>query len=111
MIAELLRRHSFNFACERDLQEGIEQVLKSAEIPYLREHRLSPADRPDFFCEGIAIEVKVTGSRVKVMQQLCRYAEFSCVTGLILVTAKASIVPAASILGKPIERVLVRRLA
>lgn len=87
------------------LQDAIEASLRRHEVPYVREHRLSPRDRVDFFvCNAFALEVKVDGGLSLVTRQLHRYAQHETVRGLILVTTRAQhrALP-LSITGKALE--------
>lgn len=68
---------------EQSLQDALAAVL-----PHLREYALSPEDRVDFFLDGEALEVKVSGSVSQVLRQLHRYAQHEAVTSLILVTTR-----------------------
>ncbi len=101
-ICTLLR--SYRFACTREaeLQDAIERVLVDAGYPVVREKRLSRKDRPDFYVEGVAIEVKVDGSLTEVVRQLFRYADHPAVQALVLVTPRSSHTRVPStICGKP----------
>jgi len=69
-------------------------------LSYSREHRLSNSDIPDFFVDGVAIEVKVRGSLDVHLRQLKRYAEYEAVTGTILIMPKGTGMP-DTISGKP----------
>jgi hypothetical protein len=68
-----------------------------------REHRLGPGDRPDFFLTGgLVIEMKGPRHRQPaVLRQLARYAAYPQVTGIILATSRAMVMPAV-IGGKPV---------
>lgn len=90
IVSNLISTHRFHFTCEEDLQAGIESLLRGAELPYIREARLSPRDRPDFFTKGLAIEIKVKGSRTNVLRQLMRYAKNEQVEEILLVTTRSS---------------------
>lgn len=81
---------------EYDLQAEIEKLLIDAEIHYERECKLGPRNRVDFltFKDGIAVEVKKgKPNKSQVINQLCRYAEFDRVKGIILVVEKNMDVP------------------
>jgi hypothetical protein len=103
-LREVIGSFRYSFASERDLQDGIAQVLFQRGIRFDREVRLSDKDRPDFMVDGIAVEVKVEGSPTEIQRQLSRYADSKLVTGLLLVSRKmqhAHKFP-ASIGGKPL---------
>lgn len=74
-------------ACsEARMQACIAQALERAGIHAMREYKLAPRCRIDFFCEGnIGIECKVgTPSRAAVAAQLERYAETGALSEIIL---------------------------
>jgi hypothetical protein len=85
-----LPAYRYVFSSELDLQNGIEKVLAEIGVSFLREHRLSPTDRPDFYlpAEGIVIEVKIKGATSNVIRQLNRYAEHGFVKSIVLVTSR-----------------------
>lgn len=85
-IAELLAGYRFNFASERQLQDGIEGVLAQHSLDFEREVRLGPHERIDFMVDDVGVEVKVAGSSVDLLRQLARYAEHDRVSSLIVVT-------------------------
>ncbi len=88
-IAHLLYKTVFRFADERGLQDSMEELFKSAGVPYQREVILSARDRIDFMSDSIGIEVKVDSPSATVERQLARYAEDDRITHLILVTTRA----------------------
>lgn len=87
-ILHVLGRHRLPLENEKHLQEAIAGVFNVAEIPFIKEHRLDDQNIPDFFIEGIAIEVKISGSSKRIMRQCERYCKFPSVTSLILVSNK-----------------------
>jgi hypothetical protein len=105
-LAETLAQRRFSYTCEKDLQEGLEQVLRSLDFDFEREYMLTPRDKVDFFLkkEGIGVELKVKGSKTDVMRQLMRYATNDQVKSLVLVTtvAKHRGIP-LEMQGKPIR--------
>ncbi len=79
----------FNFVCERDLQDGIEKVLREQGHTFSREFRFDAKDRIDFMVEGgLGLEVKIDRNLAQVTRQLHRYAQQSSVQGLLLVTSR-----------------------
>ncbi len=95
-LREILGTYRYNFASERDLQDGIAQVLFQRGIRFAREVRLPPAkkgeqDIPDFMVDGIAVEVKVDGGLSDVTRQLHRYAQHKEVQALLLVTSRSQL--------------------
>lgn len=81
-----LENKRFRFCSEDDLQKGIEQALKHAELPYEREKPLSERDRPDFMVgAGLAIEVKIKGTLAQALRQVSRYTEHQRIDAVLLV--------------------------
>ena len=101
-VCAALTSHIFRFSSERDLQDGIEQVLNRLSVANKREARLTNEERVDFLVNRVAVEVKTKGNRVSVMRQLSRYAECPDVDAIVLVTAKQTLGCPSSIGGKPI---------
>jgi hypothetical protein len=88
-LASIIYKAVFRFSSEKDLQDGIGELLHKKEIAFDREVSLSPRDRIDFLVGAIGIEVKVASSPNEVQRQLWRYAEDKRVESLILVTTKS----------------------
>ena len=88
-ITDLIVKTRFSFADERQLQDRIEDLFKTNSIPYLREFIMSPANRIDFLCGRIGIEVKVKSPVATVERQLRRYSTDERIDSLILVTTRA----------------------
>ncbi|WP_436658845.1 hypothetical protein [Acinetobacter sp. P1(2025)] len=76
-LGELIALHKFSFRGEKELQDGVEQLLKEHGLKYEREVRLSRSDIVDFvvnFDQGkIALELKVDGNRNALLRQMSRY--------------------------------------
>ena len=89
LICATLKRFHFSYQNELELQDGIAQALSAATIPYEREKRLTPTDRPDFFVDGIVLEVKIKGATRAVLRQLNRYAGHESVKAILLVTTRS----------------------
>ncbi len=107
-IAGILSSYQYRWANESDLQDAIEQVLITNQVEYEREFRLSRMDRPDFFIDGLVIEVKVVGSVPVVARQLQRYARHESVQHVLLVSAKrAHRQCEGSLQGKPVKVIVV----
>jgi hypothetical protein len=102
-IKDLLLRKRLRAGTETILQDGIAETLREAGVGFLREHRLSARDRPDFMVGGVAIEVKIDQGWHSVLRQLSRYAVHPKVQEILLVTARMQhlAVPEA-IQGKPL---------
>lgn len=102
-----LRKRRFNYANEKDLQAGIETVLKADGFEFVRECQLGDAGVIDFLVAGcVGIEVKIKGSPSEVARQLLRYAGRDEVRGLVLVTGRAALSALPSkLLAKPLTLV------
>ncbi len=99
-VLALLARGRFNLTTEAHTQAGIQALLRAelpADISVIREHRLGPADRVDFWIGGrIALEVKGPRHQARpTLRQLARYAAHPEVEAVILATARAMSVPLA----------------
>lgn len=70
------------------LQDTIVQRFERDGVPYEREVRLSPADKIDFLCDVVGVEVKVDGALSAVTRQLHRYAQHDRVRHLVLITTR-----------------------
>lgn len=105
-VVEAISAFRYRFANEDELQQGIDRALRAhlADACVIREHHLGRADRPDFFLRdlGIAVEVKVAGSRMEVVRQLQRYALHDEVRGVVLVTTRTCHEMPADLCGKPV---------
>jgi len=88
-IIELLSKYQFSLTSETELQSQIKEILESNNIPFEKEYNLDDKNRPDFFLEGIALEVKIKGSAKSIYRQCERYCEFDAVSNLILVTNRS----------------------
>lgn len=84
-LSSLIAGFRYRFTDERDLQDGIERVLRSSDSPYRREPVLSAPDRPDFLVGDIAIEVKIQGTLAQLLRQVSRYAAHDKVRGILVV--------------------------
>lgn len=100
LIMSLLKGRRFDLHNEKALQNQIEQVLRLADIPPGREHRLSDDSIIDFLAISIGIEVKIKGTPKEIFKQCQRYCEFEQVQQLLLVTNKQIMLP-AELNGKP----------
>lgn len=100
LLVSLLKSKRFDLTTEKILQLEIWQVLKEKYPEIQREIHLSKEDRPDFFLNGIAIEVKIKGTVKSILAQCERYAEHDKVTGILLVTNRAMGFP-KELNGKP----------
>ncbi len=55
-------QNRFPLEVEKETQAAIEQKFKDNGIEYSREHKLDQNNIPDFFIDGIAIEIKIKGN-------------------------------------------------
>lgn len=103
-LSALLTRHRYTFANERELQDGIEQVLRTAGVSYVREARLSGAGRVDFVVGRIALEVKIAPSFARLARQLSHYARHPDVDALVVASMQGAHqdLP-ATLAGKPVH--------
>lgn len=85
LLREALSSCRFRFASEIDLQDGIEKCFKIKGIDYLREYQLTAKDRPDFFVDGVAVEIKTKGGLAPLLRQIVRYAEHEDVKAVFVV--------------------------
>ncbi|WP_146604557.1 hypothetical protein [Rhodoplanes roseus] len=110
-LCGMLSLERYPFASERTLQDAIETTFTRFGLVFSRERRLSPEDIVDFFVpvllptdaappHGIAVEVKVSGSRRDVYRQCERYCLHPDVCGLVLATVRPGALP-PMIAGKP----------
>lgn len=85
-----LRRGRFNLSTEAELKEEMLPVLNvNVGVTFIPEYVLDKNNRPDFFFDGVAIEVKIKGSPVAILKQCERYCQFDEVKSLILYTNKS----------------------
>lgn len=90
-VVTLLIDRVYSAPCERELQDGIEHVLRDGGLKVEREFRLSERDRPDFLVEGcVAVEVKMRASGSAVLSQLARYAADRRVKAIVVATPRLS---------------------
>jgi len=85
---------------EKETQKQVEKLFADNKINYEREFKLDKKNIPDFFIEGIAIELKIKGHARKIYKQCERYCDFEQVKELILITNRSMGFP-EDINGKP----------
>jgi hypothetical protein len=90
-IERALRTHRFRFVDERELQIGIDQVLRSAGLEVTREASLGAAGTIDFLVGDVGVEIKVRGTRADVTRQVHRYLQSASLRSLVLVTTRATL--------------------
>ena len=100
IILQVLSGQRFELSSEKALQIQIGERLFECGILVEKEYRFSTKDIVDFFCDGIAIEVKIKGSATEIFKQCKRYCEFDQVKELLLITNRSMGFP-KEINGKP----------
>lgn len=85
---------------EKRAQAELAVVFADAGIIAEREVVLSPRDIVDFMVDGVAIELKIKGSRKAIYRQLERYAEHDRVHEILLLTSRCMSLP-DTINGRP----------
>ncbi len=102
-VERALRTHRFRFAGERELQAGIDQVLRAAGLNVTREASLGDAGTIDFLIEDLGVEIKVRGTRADVTRQVHRYLQHASIRGVLLVTTRSELARLPpTISGKPV---------
>lgn len=107
----LVYEHKFLHNSEKELQAALATVFEQDAAVYEREYHLGRQSIVDFmFPDGLAVEVKIKGSRNNLIRQLHRYAGFDEVTAILLITTKATFLTMPDeISGKPIYGCRVNR--
>lgn len=93
-LYKVLKKVRVNLSTEKEAQASLEKALKEESIAFLREHRLSASDIPDFMVGTICIEMKIKGSAREIYRQLERYTQYESVSSIILMTNKGMNLPA-----------------
>jgi hypothetical protein len=88
-IVKLISSVRFPLQNEKETQARIEKVFIDNKVKYEREFRLDDKNIPDFFIDGIAIEIKIKGQARKIYKQCERYCGFEQVKELILITGRS----------------------
>lgn len=99
-IIKIISSHRFPLEKEKETQASIESRFVENGISYSREHILDKNNIPDFFIDGIAIEIKIKGNAKSIYKQCERYCQFDEVKSLILATNRSMGFP-KEINGKP----------
>ncbi len=106
-ITDLLQRHRLPLSDEKRLQVAMLAVLEADGLTVRREVNLGDGDIVDFLVitevmplRGVAIEVKIKGSRRRIYRQIERYCGHAEVGEIVLATNVAMTLP-ATIGGKP----------
>ena len=95
---------------EYDIHAAVARALADAELEYEHEYRLGPRRRVDFRVGRIGIEVKKgRPASSKLAEQLRRYLESDGIDAIVVVTQRATALP-ATIAGKPVCLIPLNRL-
>lgn len=88
-------------ACHEQMEVWLKDDFPTRKVE--REYRLSGgAGRPDFYVEGVAVEVKMNAANPKeIVRQITRYAACPLVAAVVVATNRALQLP-GQINGKPI---------
>lgn len=100
-VADIVEQYRVDLSDEKKTQAELAMIFESQGLIADREHRLSAKDIPDFFIDGVVVEVKIKGQRASFSRQLDRYAHYEKVKGIVLVTGKSILLPRV-INGKPL---------
>lgn len=87
-IAKLIHSSRFPLTDEKRLQKEMESAFAREGIPHRPEVHLGARDIVDFMVDeiGLAIEVKIKGSKRAIYKQLERYCEYDEVRTIMLAT-------------------------
>lgn len=103
-IIKVLQSGRYDLTQEKTTQAQIQKRMqeKAPAFGFIRHHQFDKTSIPDFFEPelGIAIEVKIKGSKIDIYKQCERYCKFEEVKMLILCTNKAMGFP-KELNGKP----------
>lgn len=94
-IIQLVEQSRCSLQDEKRTQVDLAKVFAAGGIEASREHRLSAGDIPDFFVDGVVVEVKIKGQRTAIYRQIERYCGYPEVKGVVLVTCKSIHLPVA----------------
>lgn len=100
-IVVAIEHSRIDVSTEAAAHAGIAAALERRGIAAEREVRLSAGDRLDLLAGGVAVEVKVKGSRRDTLRQLERYAESHRVAAIVLATGRAWPSGMVTVRGKP----------
>jgi Holliday junction resolvase len=103
-VEHALTTHRFHYRDERELQLGIDQVLRAAGLAVVREASLGASGTIDFLIavgdpvENLGVEVKINGTRADVARQVHRYLQHDAVAALLVVSTRAGLARLPSII-------------
>lgn len=93
---------------EKELQESVESLLKSAGVEFRPQVRLSSGGIVDVMVGSIAVELKVKGVSGAILRQIAGYAECEEVSGVVVVTTRQKHrIAVDTLYGKPVSVVRV----
>lgn len=92
-ILNLLSSAKLPVDTEKETKRAIEDIFIANKIYYEREFFLDKNNVPDFYIEGIVIQVKIKGSIINMFKQCQRYCNFEQVGKLILITNRDPLFP------------------
>lgn len=93
-ILSILSNYRFSLQNEKKLQSEIAAKLDELGVSFKKEYCLDNKNIPDFFIDGIAIEIKIQGNAKQIYKQCERYCLFNEVKSLILITNRSMGFPA-----------------
>jgi hypothetical protein len=108
-LLPILSGQQYRPATEADLRDSLAVVLTEAGVRFDREYPMGETGRPDFFVDGVVIEVKARGGRSDLVRQVMRYAEHPMVTGILVVTTRAQHQLPDTMRGKPARLLTIAR--
>ena len=88
-VCSALKGRKLPLENEKVLQGRMEEIFTESAVEFDREFWLDKESKPDFMIDGVAVEVKITGSRLEIYRQVQRYAKHEAVKAIILVTNKS----------------------
>lgn len=88
-IISILSHCKFSLENEKKLQSEIASKFEQSGISFDKEYFLDKKNIPDFFIDGIAIEIKIKGNAKHIYKQCERYCLFDSVKYLVLVTNRS----------------------
>lgn len=104
-LADFLLGYTAGGVPESALQDALDETFRAQGFNFIREHRLTKADRIDFFFPDscLGLEIKRLGSLSAVTRQLFRYLQSPQLDELVLCTTlvKHTRVP-HQLAGKPL---------
>ena len=88
-VIEILSKSRVDITNEKSAQEELHAILINRGFNFIRHPEFDKKNIPDFFLDGLVIEVKLKGTPRDIYRQCERYCGFSQVQQLILYTNKS----------------------